>query len=49
LVEMKEGMKESNSPIVAVAELARVGWSRPVVARRLGFARGRLGSERGGE
>jgi hypothetical protein len=49
LVEMKEGAKESNSPKVAAAELAGVGRSRPAVARRLGFARGRLGSKRGGE
>jgi hypothetical protein len=50
LVELKEGVKKSNSPkVAAAAELAGVGRSRQAAARRLGFARGRLGSERGGE
>jgi hypothetical protein len=33
LVEMKEGVKESNSPKVAAAELAGVGRSRPAAVR----------------
>jgi hypothetical protein len=49
LVEMKEGAKESNSPKVAAIELTGVSRSHPAAARRLGFARGRLRSERGGE
>jgi hypothetical protein len=50
LVELKEGVKKSNSPkVAAAAELAGVGRSRQAAARRLGFARERLRSERGGE
>jgi hypothetical protein len=49
LVEMEEGSEESNSPKVAVAELAGVGRDRQATARRLGFAREELESERGGE
>jgi hypothetical protein len=46
---MEEGAKESNLPKVAAAELAEVGRSRQAAARRLGFARGKLKSERGRE
>jgi hypothetical protein len=49
LVEMEEGMEESNSSMVAVAKLAGVGRSCQAAAGRLGFAREVLGSERGGE
>jgi hypothetical protein len=49
LEKMEEGAKESNSSKVAAAELVGVGRRRPAAARRLGFARGRLGSERGEE